>query len=107
MVGGHGVPAEVHPSGISMHTSGNSGGAPVVPVHCFVFGGHTKSDVPCTPVAPCGPLEPDGAGGHKFTSWFIPAGPVAGVFSTDTAYDAVCAGMAVLVALDAVVARIL
>jgi hypothetical protein len=64
-VSGHGVPAEVHPSGISMHTNGNSAGAPVVVVHCFVFGGHTVNAFPVGPVGPCGPRGPSGAGGHR------------------------------------------
>ena len=46
--------------------------------------------VPFDPVGPCTPVDPDIVlGPHNSAVWFVPAGPLAGEFSTVGAYDAV------------------
>lgn len=66
---GHGVPAEVHPSGISKQTIGNPGNlSGIDEEQSFVPGGHVKIDVPCGPSGPVGPTGPAGPTPHATIS---------------------------------------
>jgi hypothetical protein len=99
-VSGHGVPAEVQPSGSSMHTNGYPAG-PVSDVHSLVPLGHTVNEVPGGPVGPCAPVLPGITAVQSAKAWSTPAIPAAGIFSTVTAYEAVFA-VAPTVPADAV-----
>ena len=80
-VSGHGVPAEVQPSGISMHTNGYPAG-PVSNAHSLVPPGHTVNEVPGGPVGPCAPVLPGITAVQSARFWSTPAVPDAGTFTT-------------------------
>jgi hypothetical protein len=87
-VSGQVVPPDVHPAGISIHTNGYPAG-PTNKVQCFVSGGHTVNEVPCLPVAPCGPVGPGITAVQSAKFWSTPGPPEVGVICTVSAYDAV------------------
>jgi hypothetical protein len=76
-------------------------------VHSIVPAGHVTLSVPFDPVGPCTPVEPDTVlGPHNSAVWFVPAGPLAGVFNAVGAYDAVSTDNVALTGTLAVVANI-
>ena len=122
---GHTAVADVHPAGISIHTTlnldpdgrtkfipfGNPGSAidsdTFNAVHSIVPVGQEVLSVPLDPVGPCTPFTPGMVlFPQSATVLLVPLLPASGVFITDEANDAVNAFVVLLNGTLAVVANI-